>query len=134
VSTGSLGSRGGPRWGSVYIQFAAVKCFSTQICCRVRPPSPLLPHPKTLRICANPITQHGRGRWTGARLRYWISFIRLTSAVIHSAVYSRPTGNLQFVDGFIFTALNRLSVYLYVCNIGDLWSYMLDYFEKYLYG
>jgi len=31
----------------IYSQFAAVKCFSTQVCCRVRPPS-LLP-PKNFR-------------------------------------------------------------------------------------
>jgi len=63
-----------PRWGLCrspvpkppearyigYKQFAAVKCFSTQVCCRVRPPSPI--PQKTLCICANPMTQHGRGR------------------------------------------------------------------------
>jgi len=38
----------------------SVKCSSTQVCCRVRPPSSL--SQKTLRICTNPMTQHGRRR------------------------------------------------------------------------
>jgi len=58
-----------PLWGSggekpdIYRQFAAVKCFPTQVCCWVCPPSPLTP--KSLQICANPKTQHGRGRVAG---------------------------------------------------------------------
>jgi len=62
------GTEGGPglepRWSlgsQIYRQFAAVKCFSTQVCCRLCPPSPL-PTQKLLRICTNPMTQHGRGR------------------------------------------------------------------------
>jgi len=60
------GSRGGAPvevWGQEirYIQSLQLsKWFSTQVCCRVRPPSS--PPPKTLRICANPMTQHDRGR------------------------------------------------------------------------
>ena len=45
-----------------YKQFAAVKCFSTQVCCQVYPSSPLHLSPKKLLICANPMTRHGRGR------------------------------------------------------------------------
>ena len=46
------GSRGGATVGvkgrsfqkpDIYRQFAVVKCFSTQVCCRVRPPSPIRP-------------------------------------------------------------------------------------------
>jgi len=56
---GHKGSRGPqrgpgaePRWGMGRSpqkpwQFAAVKCFTTQVCCQVRPPSPLPPPKKT---------------------------------------------------------------------------------------
>jgi len=39
-----VGSEGkGPQKSDIYTPFAAVKCFSTQVCCRVRPPSPHAP-------------------------------------------------------------------------------------------
>ena len=64
--TPPAGSRGrgwgrSPQKPDIFEQFADVKCFSMQVCCRVCPPSPPIPQ-KFLRICANPMTQHGRGR------------------------------------------------------------------------
>ena len=37
-----------PQKLDIYKQFAAVKCFSMQVCCRVRPPSPLPPQRNSL--------------------------------------------------------------------------------------
>ena len=51
----------GSRGSDIYKQFAVDRCFSTTVCCR--DPSPVHPQ-KTLRICANPMTQHGQGRAT----------------------------------------------------------------------
>ena len=82
----------------MYKQFAAaVKCFSTQVCCRVRPPSPYLLPSKKLRICANPMNQHGGG-WVGTypcthvptRAHPWL-YTLLLRRVRHlvEAVYNR---------------------------------------------
>jgi len=62
------GSRGIPR-SVIYRQFADVKCFSMQVCYRVRPPSSHTP--KTLLICANPMTQNGRAWLAHLWLCYW---------------------------------------------------------------
>jgi len=56
---------GGRKKPDIYKQFAGVKCFSMQVCCRVRPQSPPTGTPavqKNLRICANLMTRHGWGR------------------------------------------------------------------------
>ena len=51
-----------PRWWygekppeARYIQFAAVKCFSTQVCCRVCPPCPCMPPPQKKNFGSVPI-------------------------------------------------------------------------------
>ena len=46
----------------IYKQFAAVKCFSTQVFAESVLHLPLYPPKKANRICANPMTQHCRGR------------------------------------------------------------------------
>jgi len=45
-------------------RFAAVKCFSTPVCCRDRT---LYPPPKKTWICTNPMTHNGRARVGTAR-------------------------------------------------------------------
>ena len=56
----SMGVGAKPQKPKIYKQFAAVKCFSTQNCCRVHPPSPLSLKKPYGSADANPMTQHVR--------------------------------------------------------------------------
>jgi len=92
--------------GYIYRQFAAIKYFSTHVCCRVRPLSPLRLPQKTIRIfCANPMTQHvlGRGHmptrcyataWDTPKIEYRM-FIVLFFSIVRSKVlwYWQWSGN-----------------------------------------
>jgi len=129
VGTGGLGDGSPPTgsrgiapvmgvWGrsshkpDIYRQFAAVKCFSSHVCCRVRPPSPLPSSQKNssdLRESHDPTRPGQDGHGTRAHL--WLRYC--TGAEARGAVPIRnpltTTANSQHqLDSLQAVAFNGL--------------------------
>jgi len=134
LSTGDLGDRftqrrPGEVWGQslqkpdIYREFAAVKCFSVHVCCRVHPPSPPYPLQKNFGSVWIPwpkmAGQGGHRRWACAhpRLRYWCHIL-----VCYSKIKSIDVcGFRLFFVNFNIYVMSQKTVptylLLFVCQI-----------------